>query len=137
MAQDGLDEDMSVIVIMNYEDSIQALTKRLNTSNTITGKDEHSIRQQLIDAFNADDEQLLVMNIKAGGLGISLHGTSKSRTRLVLISPTPSGIDLKQALGRAHRAGGARSIQKIVWAANTIEEPLCKKVALVTKGQHF
>jgi hypothetical protein len=82
----------------------------------------------LIDDFNADQEDLIVMNIKAGGLGISLHGTSRGRSRLVLISPTFSGIDLKQALGRCHRAGGAHSIQKIVWAAGTVEERACDKV---------
>jgi superfamily II DNA or RNA helicase len=128
MAQDGLAEDMSVVVILNFEDSIQALSRRLDTSNTITGKDDPRIRQHLIDAFNADEEQLLVMNIKAGGLGISLHGTARSRQRLVLISPTFSGIDLKQALGRCHRAGGAYSVQKLIWAANTVEEHACKKV---------
>jgi superfamily II DNA or RNA helicase len=128
MVEDGLAEDMSVVVVLNFDDSIKALTQRLKTSNTITGADKPEVRQAVIDAFNADDEQLLVMNIKAGGLGISLHGTPTSRTRLVLISPTFSGIDLKQALGRCHRAGGAHSIQKIVWAAGTIEEHACKKV---------
>jgi hypothetical protein len=100
----------------------------LNTSNTITGADKPEVRQALIDAFNADDEQLIVMNIKAGGLGIGLHGTRDSRSRLVLISPTFSGIDLKQMLGRTHRAGGAYSIQKIIWCANTVEERAAKKV---------
>jgi superfamily II DNA or RNA helicase len=128
MVNDGLEEGMSVVVILNFDASIKALTYRLKTSNTITGADKPEIRQQLIDGFNADEERLIVMNIKAGGLGISLHGNSRSRPRLVLISPTFSGIDLKQALGRCHRAGGARSIQKIVWAANTIEEKACNKV---------
>lgn len=128
MAEDGLAEDMSVVVILNFDDSIQAVTKRLNTTNTITGEDKPEQRQALIDAFNADEEQIIVMNIKAGGLGIGLHGTSQGRARLVLLSPTFSGIDLKQALGRCHRAGGAFSIQKIVWAANTVEEKACQKV---------
>jgi Mimiviridae putative ATP-dependent RNA helicase len=128
MGEDGLAEDMAVVVILNFDDSIQAVTKRLNTTNTITGEDKPDQRQALIDAFNADEEQIIVMNIKAGGLGIGLHGTSQGRARLVLLSPTFSGIDLKQALGRCHRAGGAFSIQKIVWAANTVEEKACQKV---------
>jgi superfamily II DNA or RNA helicase len=128
MALDGLEEGMSVVIILNFTESIMALARQLKTTNLIMGERPQDERQELIDRFNADQEQLVVMNIKAGGLGISLHGTSNSRRRLVLINPTFSGIDLKQALGRCHRAGGARSIQKIVWAAGTVEENACNKV---------
>jgi len=129
MAKDGIEEGSSVILIVNFQATVDALAKRLRVlGNTITGSDKDEDRQDLIDRFNSDEEEILIMNIKAGGLGISLHGDQRKRTRLVLISPTFSGIDLKQALGRAHRAGGARSIQKIIWAANTIEEKTCSKV---------
>lgn len=127
MANDALDEGNAVIVILNYEDTVQAVAKKLSViRNTITGSDKANERQELIDRFNSGDEDIVIMNIKAGGLGISLHENPK--TIVVLISPTFSGIDLKQALGRAHRAGGSRSIQKIVWAAGTIEERVCSKV---------
>ena len=125
MAQDGLDEGMSVVLIVNFQATVTALARRLKTANTITGEDKADNRQLLIDAFNAQDEKLVIMNIRAGGLGIGLHIPPQI---LVLISPTFSGIDLKQALGRCHRAGGGRSIQKIVWAAGTIEEKACDKV---------
>jgi superfamily II DNA or RNA helicase len=128
MAQDGLAEGMSVVVILNFEDTVQAVAQRLRCDCIIHGDQDRQIRQQIIDDFNADDEHTLIMNIKAGGLGISLQGSHNGRHRLVLISPTFSGIDLKQALGRCWRAGGATSIQKIVWAADTIEERTCEKV---------
>jgi len=128
MAQDALDENASAILMLNFDATIHACARRLSTTNTITGADKIDQRQELIDAFNADDETVVIANIKAGGLGVSLHGTRNGRTRVVLISPTYSGIDLKQALGRAWRAGGARSIQKILFAAGTIEERACEKV---------
>ena len=132
MANDARDEGMAVVVILNFQDSINAVARKLKTVNTITGEDIGTQgaerRQRLIDRFNADDDDLIVMNIKAGGVGISLQGTPTGKARLVLVSPTFSGIDLKQALGRCHRAGGAHSIQKIVWAADTIEEKACEKV---------
>jgi superfamily II DNA or RNA helicase len=132
MAEDGLAEGMSVVVILNFTASIEAKlwgSKLHNrAANLITGATDTLVRQELIDSFNEDKTDFLLMNIKAGGLGISLHGTTTSRTRLVIISPTFSGIDLKQALGRCHRAGGAHSIQKIVWAAGTVEEKACEKV---------
>jgi len=128
MAADGLAEGNAVIVVLNYQQSVLEVSKSLRTTNTITGEDKLETRQRLIDRFNADDEDTVVLNIKAGGLGIDLHGTTRGKPRLVIISPTYSGIDLKQALGRAHRAGGAHSVQKIVWAADTIEERVCEKV---------
>ena len=128
MANDARDEGMAVVVIVNFQASVDEIAKRLRTVNTITGSDKMEHRMRLIDRFNADDEDIVVLNIKAGGLGIDLHGTSSGKTRLALISPTYSGIDLKQALGRCHRAGGARSVQKIVWAAGTLEEKVCDRV---------
>jgi len=128
MAEDGLAEGSAVIVILNFTDSVQAVSRKLHTMNTITGADNMDHRQRLIDRFNNDDEDIVVLNIKAGGLGIDLHGTTNGKPRLVLISPTWSGIDLKQALGRAHRAGGAPSIQKLIWAADTLEERVCDRV---------
>lgn len=127
LAKDALEEGMSVVIILNYEDSIQAVTHRLGTFNTITGADTDEYRQNLIDKFNADTERLIVMNIKAGGVGVSLQGRQTSPTRYVLISPTYSGIDMKQAIGRFPRAYGAFSIIKIVFAAGTIEEAVCNK----------
>jgi hypothetical protein len=128
MAQDGLADGSSVIVALNFDASVHAVAKRLRTFNTITGKDKLANRQALMDAFNDDRETLIVMNIKAGGLGISLHGHEGGRTRLSLISPTYSGIDIKQMLGRPHRAGGAYSIQRVMFAAGTIEERACEKM---------
>lgn len=128
MAKDGIEEGMSVVIILNFEDSVQAAAIRLHTAATITGKDKPKERQLLIDQFNSDNQPLIVMNIKCGGVGITLKRSPQSTPTLVLISPSYSGIDLKQALGRCHRAGGSRSIQKIVFAADTIEEKACGKV---------
>jgi len=125
MAEDGLEEGMSVIVILNFTDSITALSRELNTVNLITGDTPYKMRQPLIDRFNKDREHKLVMNIKCGGLGIGVQGTRNGRRRLVLISPSDSGPDMRQALGRTPRAGGAFSLQKIVWAAGTVEEQVC------------
>jgi hypothetical protein len=44
--------------------------------------------------------------------------------------PSPSVFDLKQVLGRVHRAGGkTKSIQYIVYAAGVfVEENICEKL---------
>jgi len=58
-----------------------------------------------------------------------LHDSEGSFPRVSLISPTFSAIDLKQALGRVHRADSrSKSIQKIVFAAGTVEDKVCHAV---------
>ena len=73
--------------------------------------------------------KIIICNIKAGGVGISLHDKTGERPRASLISPTWSSIDLQQALGRIHRAGGkSKSLQRILYVANTIEEKIADKI---------
>jgi len=52
-----------------------------------------------------------------------------------LISPTWSGQDIKQALGRIHRAGSQTpSVQKIIYCAKTYEDRLCDIIATKVKN---
>ena len=128
MATDQMDEGMSVAIFCNFDDTIDALCAKLGTRCVIRGGQSDADRQANIDAFNADREHVIICNIKAGGVGVSLHGTKTSRMRFAIICPTHSGQDLKQALGRVWRANGAKSIQRIFFAAGTIEEAVCKGV---------
>ena len=51
---------------------------------------------------------------QAGGTGLSLHDVNGEHPRVSLISPSFSAIDLKQALGRIHRAGAkSPAVQKL------------------------
>ena len=66
---------------------------------------------------------------QAGGTGLSLHDEHGNHPRMSLISPSFSAIDLRQALGRIHRATGVTpAIQKIVFANDTVEMGVCKAV---------
>ena len=126
MAEDA--EDMSVALFVNFDDTLDALAAKLGTKCVIRGGQSDDERQANIDAFQADKERVIICNIKAGGVGVSLHGSPTSRMRLAIICPTFSGQDLKQALGRVWRAKGAKSIQRIFFAAGTIEERVCEGV---------
>jgi superfamily II DNA or RNA helicase len=127
MAEDAMAEGWSVVLFFNFEDSLMEAAKKLRTTNTITGKDKASDRQNLIDAFNADKERVVLLNIKVSS-GITLKRTPHSTPTLALVCPSYSAIDMKQAFGRCWRASGARSVQKVVFAANTVEEKACAKV---------
>lgn len=128
MAQDAIESGLAVAIFVNFDETINALCEKLNTKCVIRGGQSDSVRQSNIDAFNADREPVIIANIRAGGVGVSLHGNPSSKTRLALISPCDSGQDLKQALGRVWRAEGAKSLQRIVFAADTIEEEVCANV---------
>lgn len=128
IAQDGIDNNMAVVVFVNFNESLDALRDKLKTECVIRGGQSDADREANIQRFQADREPVILANIKAGGVGISLHGSPTARTRLAIVCPTDSGQDLKQALGRVHRAQGAKSIQRIVFAANTVEEVVCENV---------
>jgi superfamily II DNA or RNA helicase len=52
-----------------------------------------------------------------------------------LICPTYSAIDLKQALGRIHRAGAkSKAVQRIIFAADSIEETVMRRVKAKLKN---
>ncbi|NBQ65785.1 MAG: hypothetical protein EBT95_09730, partial [Verrucomicrobia bacterium] len=69
------------------------------------------------------------------GVGVSLHDENGIRPRSSLICPTYSAIDLKQALGRIHRAGAkSKAVQRIIFAADSIEETVMKKVKAKLKN---
>ena len=63
---------------------------------------------------------------QAGGVGISLHDIHGGHPRMSIISPSWAGYEMRQTLGRIHRAGSKTpAIQKIVYVAKTYEEQLC------------
>jgi len=128
IAQDGIDSNMSVVVFVNFNESLDALRAKLKTDCVIRGGQSDAERESNIQKFQSDQTPIILANLKAGGVGISLHGSPEARTRLAIICPTDSGQDLKQALGRVHRAQGAKSIQRVFFAANTVEEKVCENV---------
>ena len=131
MAEDAIENGMSVVLFVNFSETVRALSKRLDTNCVVWGENKGNERERHIEEFQADKKRAIIVNIKAGGAGLSLHDLNGNYPRISLISPTPSAVDLRQALGRVWRDGGkTKSLQKIVFAANTVEEEVCEKVKL-------
>lgn len=122
LAVNALEEGMSVVILVNFTETVAALSQALDCKDLIIGGQGAQERQAVIDRFQRNEAAVVIANIQAGGVGVSLHDPSGNRPRLSIISPTFSAADLRQALGRVHRAGGAASIQKICFAAGTVEE---------------
>jgi hypothetical protein len=126
LVEDAIEEGNAVAVFLNYRDSVKAFCERVKIEHAmIDGSVEQKDRQPLIDSFQADRFPLMVCNIDACGTGVSFHG---AKPRVAFISPTYSSTSLRQSLGRVWRAGGSNSIQKILFAADSIEEEICRRV---------
>lgn len=135
LAEEALEEDHSAVIFVNFRAHVAELADRLKTKCLIWGSDlagrqqKPEERQANIDDFQADRSRVCVISLQAGGAGLSLHDLNGDYPRRAIISPSYSAIDLKQALGRVHRAGGkTKSMQQIIFAAGTIEEEICESI---------
>jgi hypothetical protein len=133
MVEDLYEEGNSPVVFLNFTESIIALNERLEKQDRFKGKigliygdQSHKERDKDIDDFQADKKRIMIANLKAGGIAISLHDLNGKYPRASLISPSFSAIDIIQALGRICRQGGlTKCYQRIIFAANCIEEKAC------------
>ena len=86
------------------------------------------VRIKNIEKFQNNETDLIILNIQAGSLGISLNDTH-GVPRIALLSPSFSSTDLQQALGRIYRAGSkSAALQRIIYCAHTVEEVICNRL---------
>jgi superfamily II DNA or RNA helicase len=128
------EEGRSVVIFVNFTQTLKTLSQMLDTRCLIYGDQTDTERQRNINDFQDNVEKLIICNIKAGAVGISLHDLTGKHPRISLISPTYNCVDFVQALGRVHRAGGkSKSLQRVIYTANTVEEKICDKLAMKLK----
>ena len=126
MIEEGIENGMSVVVFVNFTDTLNALSKRLNTKCIFDGKTSDTIRQKNVDDFQQDKERVILVNVQSGGAGLTLGDMTGKYPRLSLISPSYSAVIMRQCTGRVWRESSkTKSIQKIVFVAGTIEEQVC------------
>lgn len=128
-------EDKSIAVFVNYGSTIDAIISRVEkelgkgSCGVIRGNQSERERQAHIDNFQDNKIFVIICNMAAGGVGVSLHDIHGGHPRVALISPSYSPIQLIQAFGRIHRAEGkSECLQYIIYCAGTIEEEIAVKV---------
>ena len=127
LTNDYIANGLSVVIFVNYVDTLNALSKILKTNTLIYGNQHAIDRDKCIDDFQSNKSRIMIANIKAGNAGISLHDLHGNHPRVSLISPTFSATNLVQVLGRIHRANGkSKSLQRIIFASNTPEDRISK-----------
>jgi len=129
MAIDLVEAGHSVPIFVNFRGTHELIKQRVHAAGIkfaeIIGGQDTVQRQLEIDSFQSDRARVMVSMIQAGGVGIDLHDTHGHHSRVSLISPGFAAVELKQALGRSCRAGGkTKTIQRICFAADTIEEKI-------------
>lgn len=130
MTEDLVEEGNSVVIGVNFRETLKELCKKLKCPGIYGGQNAVE-REQVIQDFQSDKTCVLVVNIQAGGVGISLHDLHGNHPRVSLISPPNSAVDLIQFLGRIDRVGSKTdSIQKLIFAAGSVEEEICARVQL-------
>lgn len=130
-----LEEGSRVALFLCFQASIDAATVMLKDElsqapGVITGQTSLKDRDSAIEAFNFGDSSVLVLNIAAGGEGISLHDQDGRFPRVGLLSIPESSTHLIQALGRNDRVG-AKSVglNRILFCAGTMEEKVYENLA--------
>ena len=130
MVADLVDEGKSVAVFLSFKASLAALKAALKIPAVeIHGDIKPNDREAHRLAFQRNEVRVILLTIQTGGVGMSLHDLHGGHPRVSLITPTYNAVHLKQALGRTPRDGAkSKSIQRILFAAGTVEEKACKSV---------
>jgi superfamily II DNA or RNA helicase len=139
MVEDLLAEGCSVPVFLNFRESISFLQTRLKHLNplVIQGGQSGNAREEALNNFQKDETRVLLINVAAGGTGVSLHDMVGDYPRVSLISPSFNAKQHLQTLGRIHRNGAqTRAVQKILVAAGTVEEDVIKAIEKKTTNMN-
>lgn len=123
LANQYLDEGKSVVIFVNFKDTMDLLIAELGIKCHIRGGQTTAKRDHNIKLFQDNTERIIICMIQSGGVGISLHDTDGNYPRVSIISPPWSAQELTQALGRISRAGGkSKCLQKLIYCSGCIEE---------------
>jgi len=127
--EEGLTSNYSVAIFVNYTETLQYLAHYFESSCLVYGDQSMEEREDSINQFQTNKSNIIICNIRAGGCGVSLHDLHGGHPRMSVISPTWSGQDLAQCLGRIHRAGSKTpALQRIVFVAETFEERIMELI---------
>ncbi|WP_339181997.1 DEAD/DEAH box helicase [Oceanobacillus sp. FSL W7-1293] len=98
-----------VLVFSYFKDVIQTISGNLEdrAPRVITGDVSNHKRQEIIDAFTADEAgSVLVSQITAGGVGVNIQAANV----VVLCEPQWKPTMEEQAISRAYRMGQSRNV---------------------------
>lgn len=113
--------DRKLVVFAHNVSVVDALAKKYGNLR-VSGRDDMDSRQHAIDSFqNNPDSRVIVLNLQAGAVGITL--TAASDVLFVQMGWTPAEHD--QAEDRCHRIGQTNNVQAYYMiCSGTIDEDI-------------
>ena len=128
LAEDLVDEGKSVLIGVNYTDTIDALYSRLAKTfgadkiGRIYGGQSFAERHADINGFQSDKKRIIIANLSAGGECVDLQDITGKHPRASLVNPSYRAISVLQFIGRHDRAGAMTDcLTNLVLASGTIE----------------
>ncbi|PUZ25045.1 hypothetical protein DCC81_12080 [Chitinophaga parva] len=120
--QEILDAGEKLILFCSLHQIVDKLKELFPHAVTITGRDDMVSRQRSIDSFQQDPKcQLIICNIKAAGVGITLTASS----RVAFVEYPWTYADCVQCEDRAHRIGQTNNVMCTYFlGGDTIDERL-------------
>ena len=133
LTKEILEENRSVVVFFSFREPMRQYIEKLGMPVSQIHGDQtsghaDSERDREIRLFQENHRHVCVAQSNAGGLGVSLHDVRKERERIALINPDWSASTITQVLGRIHRAGGTRALERFVLVGGTLEERIYKAI---------
>jgi superfamily II DNA or RNA helicase len=130
---DLLAEGNSVVMFLNYTESLEAISAMLTADKVehfkIVGGMTKGQRDAVVDGFKANERRVCLVQIDAGAASIDLDDVTGEAPRCTLVSPCYSAKKLIQALGRVHRTTTVSKVmQWILYASEGVEERVCRIV---------
>lgn len=103
-----VESDEKLVVFAHHRDVIRGVKEGLSFPvDTITGSTPMEERQRAVDAFqNNPESKVLILNIQAGGVGLTL--TAASHVLFIELPWVPAILD--QAIDRTHRIGQKKNV---------------------------
>lgn len=116
-----------ILIFSQFTKMLDIIEDYLNdqkiTSFRITGKTNKMARQDHVDQFNAGENSVFLISLRAGGVGINLTGADTIFLYDLWWNPAVE----EQAIGRAHRIGQTKDIQVYRFITEgTIEERIAE-----------
>lgn len=130
LGQDYLDKGFSLVLFVNFRQTIEELQKLFPAARLIDGSPESlKARQESVELFQRNDINTLLVNVAAGGECLSMQDLDGFHPRMGLVMPNPSATKMRQLFGRLPRDGGLSTAEyRVLLAAKTVETNIHRSI---------
>lgn len=118
--------EVPAVIFCKYREEVNQITDCLDgfSYEVLSGKNRKD-RDNVIHRFQSGKTDILVCQIRAGGVGVDLQNANVA----IFFSTTFSYIDFDQAVSRVHRHGQTRPVTiHLIYAKNTVDASIYSAV---------